>query len=195
MLVSEAKLKRLLILYLCSCDLRAGELARWIVMDSGVNAWLRPFVSCKAQTVCLRGWLWLLPGAGCVVHSAPAGPSSGHSPQLALSSPSQLHPATRDEVVRLNLRPGGKRDPTVKVRCSSECSRRALLVLNAGCAVAHMARPDNASSLPPSNADIISLPFGLKLCSGRGRTMMASSWTCSGAPMRRHCSWWLSGRP
>ncbi|KAI7840859.1 hypothetical protein COHA_005451 [Chlorella ohadii] len=39
---------------------RAGELARWIVMDSG------------------------------------------------------LHPATRDEVVRLNLRPGGKRDPTVK---------------------------------------------------------------------------------
>lgn len=29
---------------------------------------------------------------------------------------SKLHPATRDELVSLNLRPGGRPDPTVKVR-------------------------------------------------------------------------------
>ncbi len=29
---------------------------------------------------------------------------------------SKLHPATRDDVVSLNLRPGGYADPTVKVR-------------------------------------------------------------------------------
>jgi hypothetical protein len=29
---------------------------------------------------------------------------------------SQLHPATRDDVVRVNMRPGGQVDPTTKVR-------------------------------------------------------------------------------
>ena len=37
---------------------------------------------------------------------------------------SQLHPATRDDVVRVNMRPGGQVDPTTKVRGGLGRARR-----------------------------------------------------------------------